>query len=436
MDQDRNSRLAEWYGAGEGSAPTRYNGTACAETTETPPIRVAGPSPRRRAISRAAALCVLLVAVIAASALLFSGGGSPVYLPAPEGPEAYSDYRDYFAHYYDSAKASGGSCSIERAETGTGVTLEASPLPEGAQLTLTELYERCSDSIAAITCSAGDGRYYWGSGVIMNGEGYILTNAHLVEGAETCSVELADGREYDALLVGMDSPSDIAVIMIDAPGLSPAEFSAGEVRVGEAAAAIGNPLGPELRGTMTQGIISGISRDITYTGFPMTLIQTDAAINEGSSGGALFNMYGQVIGMTSMKLVSSSMASRIEGVGFAIPMETIEAVANALIADGRVLGRPALGVTVGDIPADAAAYYDIPDALYVISVTPDSDAEAKGVRAGVILVYAEGSYMSSSADLSAVIAGKAPGDEVSIELYRPEGKVNLSVALMDYAEIY
>ena len=208
------------------------------------------------------------------------------------------------------------------------------------------MYDRCANSVVAITSYAGDGVYMWGSGIIMTSDGYILTNAHVLEGAAESTVTLWDDREYSASLVGSDSASDIAVIKINAVGLTPAEFCADTVRVGEAVAAIGNPLGPELRGTMTNGIISALSRDISYTNHPMTLIQTNVAINEGNSGGPLLNMYGQVVGMTSMKLVSAYTSSSIDGIGFAIPVDTIKQIADTLIENGRVVGRPALGLSL------------------------------------------------------------------------------------------
>ena len=289
----------------------------------------------------------------------------------------------------------------------------------------------------AITSSAGDGRYIWGSGIIMTADGYILTNAHVLESAVESTVTLWDDREYEARLVGADSASDLAVIKINAVGLPAAEFCADAVSVGEAVAAIGNPLGPELRGTMTDGIISALSREISYTNHPMTLIQTNVAINEGNSGGPLLNMYGQVVGMTSMKLVSAYARSSIDGIGFAIPVETMKSVADALIAEGRVSGRAALGVTVGPIPADAADYFGIPDGLYVSAVTPGSDAAEKGVVPGDIIVSVDGEHVSEIGELSAIISGKGPGGTVSLDIYRYGGEdVYLDVELMDSAELY
>ena len=445
MDEDRARFLAEWYGAGEAETSAEQAdpaGTGCI-SSQIPPSRpdgslAAGDVPRkRRAAVRAAGICFLAVLVIAASALLFSGGSYVPHGGSPDEPEQYADYREYFEHYYENAASSAGEIKLPEAETGTGVTLTLTPRPEGGALDLAGVYERCSSSVVAITSSAGDGRYIWGSGIIMTADGYILTNAHVLEGAVESTVTLWDDREYEARLVGADSASDLAVIKINAVGLPAAEFCADAVSVGEAVAAIGNPLGPELRGTMTDGIISALSRDISYTNHPMTLIQTNVAINEGNSGGPLLNMYGQVVGMTSMKLVSAYARSSIDGIGFAIPVETMKSVADALIAEGRVSGRAALGVTVGPIPADAADYFGIPDGLYVSAVTPGSDAAKKGVVPGDIIVSVDGEHVSEIGELSAIISGKGPGGTVSLDIYRYGGEdVYLDVELMDSAELY
>lgn len=182
---------------------------------------------------------------------------------------------------------------------------------------------------------------------------------------------LWDDREFEAKLVGMDGVSDLAVLKIEAEGLSPAEFCSDQVSVGDAVAAIGNPLGAELRGTLTDGIISAISRDISYNNHSMTLLQTNAAINDGNSGGPLINMHGQVVGITNMKMkAANSSATGIEGIGFAIPVSTIKTVVDELISEGVVTGRPAVGITVGQIPDSAASYFEIPEGLYVSAVTP------------------------------------------------------------------
>lgn len=461
MDEDKSRRLSEWYGTGQDADPAGYETSgpdgAAFNSSQIPPRRSSGLSPqwrepydtegeassenapkgRKHMGARIAGVCALVIVVIAASALLFSGGGFT--LPAASDSPGYAeDYREYFSEYYDSTgAASSWESSLPRAETGTGVTVELTPNPGGEALSLSEVYDKCSDSVVAITSLAGEGQYIWGSGIIMTPDGYILTNAHVLEGATESTVTLWDDREYTASLVGVDSASDLAVIKIDVAALPAAEFCSDTVSVGEAVAAIGNPLGPELRGTMTDGIISAISRDITYTGHPMTLIQTNVAINEGNSGGPLLNMYGQVVGMTSMKLVSAYAGSSIDGIGFAIPVDTIKSVADELIASGRVLGRPALGITVGAIPDAAAEHYDIPAGLYVSAMAPGSDAAAKGVVVGDIIVSADGEHVDETSDLSAVVADKEVGQVVSLEIYCYGGEMAyIDVELMENSDLY
>ena len=443
MNEDRLSRLAEWYGAGGRASvgPDGGSGGPGPISTPTPPCPPSDSAPRRKrrsghAGARAAGLCALLVVIIAATALLFSGDSRQS--AAEGGPGSYGDYRDYFAEYYDvGAEESRPAPEIRRAETGLGVAVPTAARAQEGGYDLSGLYEACSRSVAALTCSDGSGRYSWGSGVIMTEDGYIVTNAHILAGMADCTVTLWDDREYPAALVGSDNASDVAIIKIDCSGLPAAAFCADEVRVGEAVAAIGNPLGPELRGTLTNGIVSGLSREMSYTGHPMDLIQTNVAINEGSSGGALFNMYGQVVGITSMKLVSTYAASNIEGIGFAIPVETIKSVGDSLLENGRVTGHPARGITVGEMPGEAAEDFAITKRLYVTAVAEGSDAEAKGVQVGDILVSADGRHVSETEELSAVIDAKSAGDAVSLELYRYGGDmVYADVTLMESSDIY
>ena len=152
--------------------------------------------------------------------------------------------------------------------------------------------------------------------------------------------------------------------------------------MGDKVAAIGNPLGETFRMTLTDGIISAIERGISYNGHSMTLLQTNTAINEGNSGGALFNMYGQVIGVTNMKMMSSY--SSIEGIGFAIPSSTVATVVDSLVKYGEVIGRAAIGITVGPVPQNAMSYYSLPEGLYVSAVNENSDAAAKGIKLSLI----------------------------------------------------
>ncbi len=366
----------------------------------------------------------------------FPGGGE-------EGEDAeddfFEDFRDYFDKYYTSFE-SAEPCTIPTVDAAPGLSIQLVETEEDT-LTLQQIYERCSPSIVAIsafTREDSDDYYSWGTGIVLSSDGYIVTNSHIVEGTCRARVTLYDDRELDALLVGYDSRSDIAVLKVDADDLIPAEFGVSDhLQVGQAVAAIGNPLGSSFRCTMTNGIISGIDRDIAYNGTTLTLIQTNAALNEGNSGGALVNMSGQVIGVTNMKMSNSYAGSvTIEGVGFAIPSATVKAMADALLSQGEVTGRPALGVTVGAIPDEAAAHYALPEGLYVSSVAENSDCAAQGIRAGDVITHVNGQAVTATKDVTDIIAEREVGDSLTLTVYRDGKSFDVAVRLVDVNEVY
>ncbi|NCB62870.1 MAG: trypsin-like serine protease, partial [Clostridia bacterium] len=218
------------------------------------------------------------------------------------------------------------SSELERAPTGDGTTLTLTGRGGSQAMTLQEIYKKVAPSVVSVTVFENRG-YAEGTGVIMSANGYIITNAHVIEGGKEAEIMLEDGRSFSALLVGKDTATDLAVLKIDAAGLPTAEFgNSDDMVVGDTVAAIGNPLGQELRGTMTDGILSAINRDMEVDGNQMTLMQTTAALNSGNSGGALVNDQGQVIGITNMKMVQSGFEAPVEGLGFAIPTTTVKAV--------------------------------------------------------------------------------------------------------------
>ena len=235
---------------------------------------------------------------------------------------------------------------LQRYPNGDGTTLILADRPETEPLSLQEIYRQVSPSVVSITAALPLG-VSQGTGVVMTADGYIITNAHVIEGAFRADVSLEDGRSFEAWLVGSDETTDLAVLKVEADDLTPAVFGdSDQMVVGDTVVAIGNPMGEQLRGTMTDGILSAINRDMEVDGNTMTLLQTTAALNTGNSGGALVNDQGQVIGITNMKLISNVSDNTLEGLGFAIPTTTVKPVVDALIADGVVTGRPTLGVTV------------------------------------------------------------------------------------------
>ena len=288
---------------------------------------------------------------------------------------------------------------------------------EGA-ISWQEVYEKVIPSVVSIVCTDGQTTSS-GTGVIMDTDGYLLTNAHVVEGSTSIQVILSDDRTFAARCMGSDRISDLAVLHIDAEGLVPAEFGDSSVlRVGDAVVAIGDPLGVELRGTMTDGIVSAINRDIRSHGRTMTLIQTTAALNAGNSGGPLVNCYGQVVGINTMKIGDYASDGGVEGLGFAIPVTTVQQVIDELITRGYVSGRPDLGLRGSMVSSFYQYYYRLPRGMLVEAVDPDSDAAAKGVHPGDILLTLDSVRITDPEMAEQIIFAKDVGDEVEASLYR------------------
>ena len=306
----------------------------------------------------------------------------------------------------------------------------ANPLQSGG-LSLQEIYRKVSPSVVSITASQADGSSY-GSGIVMSQSGYIITNCHVVDDAYHLTVTLSDERVYDAQLVGKDSASDLAVLHIDGENLTAAEFGdSSPAQVGDAVAAIGDPLGIKLRGTMTEGIISAINRNLTIQGRTLTLIQTTAALNEGNSGGPLINCYGQVIGINTAKIGGYSSGTGVEGLGFAIPIHVAKEVIDQLIETGYVPGRPSLGVEITVPDLQYRLYFNVPDGLYVTDVDEGSNAWSAGLRSGDVILSVSGYRVTSEDDLTAALGGFSVGDTVNLILYRSGRQLTADVILQE-----
>ena len=317
-----------------------------------------------------------------------------------------------------------GETTVERAPTGDGTTLTIVSTGGEEPHSFQEIYQENIDSIVSIRGTSDLGLYF-GTGVIMTENGYVITNAHVIEGCSEVEVVLQDERVFSALLVGSDVQTDLAVLKIDAQDLKPAEFGdSAALQVGDTVLAIGNPLGEELRGTMTDGIISAINRDVYVDGYTMVLLQTTAALNSGNSGGALINDRGQVVGITNLKMESYD--STVEGLGFAIPTATVKTVVDELIAHGVVTGRPTIGITVRAV----AAYDGSPAGVRVESVQAGSDADGK-LEVGDIIVEANGVSIAATDDLMAVKDALKTGDILSLCLWREGTWLERNVALVE-----
>ena len=329
------------------------------------------------------------------------------------------------------AGLTGSSVVLQTVERDTTASSQGST--GGTQLSTQDVASLVSPSVVVITTEQmvssgiswfGDSYNYVqsgaGSGVIISQDGYILTCAHVIDGASNVSVQLYDSdQQYTATVVGSDSVADIAVLKIDATGLTPAVIGdSDKLAVGEEVVAVGNPLGT-LGGTVTNGIISALNRPVTVEGNQMTLIQTNAAVSPGNSGGGLFNANGELIGIVNAK----SDDSEAEGLGFAIPINTATQVAKDLIENGYV-PRPALGITVLNINSEQLAMqYGVSTyGVYVLQVNPGSTAESAGLQPGDRIVSVDDVAVSENTDLTGYLQGKNVGDVVNIQVER-DGKL-------------
>ena len=335
---------------------------------------------------------------------------------------------DYY--YYWEGAPEGGEITIKRYPTGGEARLSLASAAERTALTPQSVYDKATPSVVTVVSRQSAAYSSVGTGIIMSEDGYVLTNCHVIEGCSDCTVLVTDeyGGDwpYPARLVGYDADVDLAVLKVDALDLPAAEFGVSdELRVGDPAYAIGNPLGLELRGTMTSGIISAINRDVDVDGVTMTLIQTNAALNSGNSGGPLINQYGQVVGINTIKMMSEY--DTIEGLGFAIPSSLAQRWVNDLIAYGVLQPQPVLGVTVETIPT---ALPDGAAGLYVDEVTPGSSGDVAGVLAGDYVVAFQGQPVSSTEQLLAIRRTLYVGDEAVIRVYRDGEYLDLPMTMM------
>lgn len=297
-------------------------------------------------------------------------------------------------------------------------------------LALQDIYEKCIPSVVSITTTLRNGKST-GTGVILSEQGYIVTNYHVIENATQITVQLTDDRLFSAGVVGRDPATDLAVLFIDADNLTAAEFGSSEsLRVGDSVVAIGDPLGVKYRGSMTNGIISAINRNVTVNGRTMNLIQTNAALNSGNSGGPLINIYGQVIGINTMKIGAFADSAGVEGLGFAIPSAMVKDIVDQIIDQGYVSGRPDIGLQGESISIFYQRYYRLPAGLYITQVDPGSEAEQQGIQSGDILLRLDGTEIYTMDELNTALYNYNAGDTVTLIIYRSgyTGEVQITLA--------
>ena len=318
-----------------------------------------------------------------------------------------------------------------------GVTTSNTSNTANSGLSIKEIAAKASPSVVEINIEGQTTGYGFfggtyttqaaGSGVIISKDGYIITNNHIVEGATSITVKTSDGTEYAATLVGTDSKSDIGVIKVEADNLTPATIGdSSTISVGDTAVVIGNPLGT-LGGTVTDGIISATDREISINNETMNLIQTNAAINSGNSGGGMFDANGNLIGIVNAKdSGTTSSGTTIEGLGFAIPINDAMNVAKQLIESGQVTDRPTIGVTLQTITKD---YGNYKAGLYIADVSKGSGAEAAGLQPGDQIVGADGTEIASYTELSKILRNKHVGDILTLTIVRDGEQMDVDVTL-------
>ncbi len=279
-----------------------------------------------------------------------------------------------------------------------------------------------------------------GTGFIISEDGYIVTNAHCVYDsseyhageATDVSILFSDESEMDAKIIAYDIETDIAVLKVDKTGLKPAVIgNSDDLMVGELVIAVGNPLGFDLFGSVTSGIVSALNRQISVNEKSMSLIQTDAAINSGNSGGPLLNSCGQVIGINSAKMSSNYGSASVEGLGFAIPISDAKEIIDDLINYKYVTGRPQIGITTSDITETYSRYLNLPMGVYVLSVLPDSAAETAGILQGDVIIDVEGKAVTTGAELNEIISQYKAGDTINLKLYRSGQDIKITLVLQE-----
>lgn len=398
--QSYNSPYSTQYGANQNSNIQKVNNSKAPK-----------PKKEKKPVTRGALVAILIISIIFSGALGIGGG----FVAA-----RYFNDGNITINKAVSDSGNQGSATASRNNTGS--------------LSTSEIVSKTANSVVEITTeTVTTGSFFQqyvaqgaGSGVIISKDGYILTNNHVIDSANTVKVTTKDGTDYDAEIIGTDSKLDVALLKVDAKDLSPATFGdSSEIKVGDYAVAIGNPLG-QLGGTVTDGIVSALDRDVIVGNETMRLMQTNAAINPGNSGGGLFNSNGELIGIVCAKASSSS--TEVEGLGFAIPINKVLDILNDLKEYGYVKGRVDLGMTLSDIQSTTGYQ----PGVYVSSVTSSSSADKAGFKSGDLITKINGTNVESVSDVNCIIESLNVGDTVKFSVTRGTRSGELSLTLEEY----
>ncbi|MDE5861743.1 MAG: trypsin-like peptidase domain-containing protein, partial [Ruminococcus sp.] len=363
--------------------------------------------------------------------VMVSGGSIAVYRQFTESPvSAVTETEEQVSDRKSSLSAE----TVSLINTGNN---------SGTALTTEEVVQKVLPSVVGVesefTVTSNNNGYYYGfgmpttsvatgtgTGVVITEDGYIVTNAHVIYDSEygaglseKITVHMSDDNSYEAEVVGYDTDCDLAVLKIDATGLTSAEFGDSDsLMLGESVIAIGNPLGFDLKNTVTSGIVSGLNRNITINDKAMNLIQTDTAINSGNSGGPLINKYGQVIGINSSKMSASYGEASIEGIGFAIPSNETSKIIDDLMSYGYVTGKPQLGISCQDVTENVSRMYNMPVGVYITEVSAGSASEKAGLQSGDIITAIDGVEVSTAEELNAQKNTHSAGDTITVTYVR------------------
>lgn len=341
--------------------------------------------------------------------------------------------------HHNTTSAGGSSSTTIQQGRHENVTVDINEIETGKLMTAAEVYAKNVNSTVGIQTSITSTNLWGqqttsaasGSGFILTADGYIVTNYHVIQNANSVTVSTYGGASYNAKIVGYDESNDLAVLKIEATGLSPVVLGSSEkLNVGDTVLAIGNPLG-ELTFSLTTGVVSALNREVTFSGGTvMDLLQTDCAINSGNSGGALFNLYGEVVGITNAKYSgSSSSGASIDNIAFAIPIDSVRAIVESIIEKGYY-AKPVIGVSVTDVDENSRQL-GIPAGAWVKEVTAGGAAEAAGIQANDVITAINGTEISGVSDLKRILAKASAGDELSLVIWRKNQSLTLTVVVRE-----